>query len=52
MLKVKIEAAFATRTNALAERPAMSTPPRASAASNATPDTPQLKFPGRFTSDS
>jgi hypothetical protein len=29
----------------------MSMSPRASAASDATPDAPQLKFPGRFTSD-
>ena len=44
MLKVKIEAAFATRAKALGERPAMSMSPRASAASDTTPDTPQLNF--------
>jgi two-component system, chemotaxis family, chemotaxis protein CheY len=52
MLKVKIEAVFATRAKALGERPAMSTSPHASAASDTTSDAPQLKFPGRFTSGS
>jgi two-component system, chemotaxis family, chemotaxis protein CheY len=56
MLKVKIEAVFATRAKALGERQAMhvSRSPRSSAASDTTPasDTPQLKFPGRFTSGS
>jgi two-component system, chemotaxis family, chemotaxis protein CheY len=54
MLKVKIEAVFATRAKALGERQAMhvSRSPRSSAASDTTPasDTPQVKFPGRFTS--
>ncbi len=56
MLKVKIEAAFATRAKALGERQAINMPqsPRSSAASDTTPasDTSQLKFPGRFTSGS
>jgi DNA-binding response OmpR family regulator len=54
MLKVKIEAAFATRAKALGERQAMSVSqsPHASAASDTTPDSLQLKFPGRFTSGS
>jgi two-component system chemotaxis response regulator CheY len=56
MLKAKIEAVFATRTTALAERKATSASqsPRSSEASGATPtsDTIQLKFPGRFTSSS
>lgn len=52
MLKVKIEAAFATRASILGERQTMSVSqsPRASAASDTTPDGPQLKFLGRFTS--
>jgi two-component system chemotaxis response regulator CheY len=56
MLKVKIEAVFATRAKALGERQAMSVSqsPHSSAASDTTPasDTSQLKFPGRFTSGS
>jgi AmiR/NasT family two-component response regulator len=48
MLKVKIEAIFATRAKALGERQAMSQSPRSSDAWNTTP----VKFPGRFTSDS
>jgi two-component system chemotaxis response regulator CheY len=54
MLKAKIEAAFATRASVLGERQAISVPqsPRSGTASDATPDAPQLKFPGRFTSGS
>jgi two-component system chemotaxis response regulator CheY len=56
MLKVKIEAAFATRAKALGERQPMSVSQslHAGEASGTTPasDTPQLKFPGRFTSGS
>jgi two-component system chemotaxis response regulator CheY len=50
MLKVKIEAVFATRAKAIGERQAMSMSqsPRSSEASDTTP----VKFPGRFTSDS
>jgi two-component system, chemotaxis family, chemotaxis protein CheY len=55
MLKAKIEAVFATRATALAERQAISVSqsPRFGEASDATPppDILQLKFPGRFTSD-
>ena len=54
MLKAKIEGVFATRASALAERQAISVSqsPRSGEASDATStsDTPQLKFPGRFTS--
>jgi len=56
MLKAKIEAVFATRTTELAERPAISVShsSQSGEASGATPtfDPVQLKFPGRFTSDS
>jgi DNA-binding response OmpR family regulator len=56
MLKTKIESVFATRTTALAERPAIRVPqsPRSGEASDAMPisDALQLKFPGRFTSGS
>jgi two-component system chemotaxis response regulator CheY len=56
MLKVKIEAVFATRANALGVRQAMSVSQsqRSSEASDTTPasDILQLKFPERFTSGS
>ncbi len=54
MLKVKIEAAFATRVSVLGERQAMSVSqsPRSSEALDTTPDTLQVKFSGRFTSGS
>ena len=56
MLKVKIEAVFATRANAVGERHSISAPQaqRLSEASDPapTPDILQLKFPGRFTSSS
>ena len=56
MLKVKIEAVFATRVNAVGERHSMSVsqPPRSNETSDAAPtfDILQLKFPGRFTSGS
>jgi two-component system chemotaxis response regulator CheY len=56
MLKAKIESVFATRTSALAERQAIREhqSPRAGDALDARPvsDSPQLKFPGRFTSGS
>ena len=55
MLKAKIEAVFATRATAPGERQATGVPqsPRSHEASGATPTshTLQLKFPGRFTSD-
>ena len=54
MLKVKIEAVFATRASVLGERPVLSQSPRPSEALDTMPasDTLQLKFPGRFTSGS
>ena len=56
MLKVKIEAVFATRANVVGERHAIgvSQSLRSSEASDRTSasDTLQLKFPGRFTSGS
>ena len=50
MLKVKIEAVFATRAKALGERQAMSA--SHSARTSEASDTTPVKFPGRFTSES
>ena len=56
MLKAKIKSVFATRAAALPDRQAIRLPqsPRSGDSSDITPasDAIQLKFPGRFTSDS
>jgi two-component system, chemotaxis family, chemotaxis protein CheY len=51
MLKAKIEAVLATRANTLGERQTISVS-QSRRSGKAASDTPQLKFPGRFTSGS
>jgi two-component system chemotaxis response regulator CheY len=53
MLKTKIEAVFATRAAPVADRPTIAASRfQASPIATPTSDTHQLRFPGRFTSDS